>query len=61
MAIYVDGIKVAGYNNRRGPAGPQGLPGEAGPPGPQGPAGPSGPPGETPLRYHKILLYIAQL
>lgn len=48
MAIYVDGIKVAGYNNRRGPAGPQGLPGEAGPPGPQGPAGPSGPPGETP-------------
>ena len=48
MAIYVDGIKVAGYNNRRGPAGPQGLPGESGPPGPQGPAGPSGPPGETP-------------
>lgn len=45
MAIYVDGIKVAGFSGRRGPAGPQGEPGPAGPAGPQGVPGESGPAG----------------
>ncbi len=44
MAIYVDGIKVAGFGGRRGPAGPAGPKGD---PGPQGAEGPQGPIGET--------------
>lgn len=47
MAIYADGIKVAGFGGRRGPAGPQGEQGPQGEPGPQGPVGPPGPQGEA--------------
>ena len=53
MAIYVNGIPVAGRGRQGaqgppgpvGPAGPQGPAGETGPIGPAGPAGPEGPPG----------------
>ena len=53
MAIYVNGIPVAGRGRQgaqgppgpAGPAGPQGPAGETGPIGPAGPAGPEGPPG----------------
>ena len=47
MAIYVDGIKVAGFGGRRGPAGPVGPKGDPGPPGAEGPQGPIGETGPT--------------
>ena len=48
MAIFVNGVKVAGFSGRqgpRGPAGETGPQGEAGPAGPPGPQGEQGPPG----------------
>ncbi|MEY8233603.1 hypothetical protein AALA82_18610 [Oscillospiraceae bacterium 50-16] len=53
MAIFVNGVKVAGFSGRQGPrgptgeTGPQGEAGPAGPPGPQGEQGPPGPAGSS--------------
>lgn len=47
MAIYVDGIKLAGFGGRQGPPGPQGLTGPTGPQGEPGPQGPKGDKGDT--------------